>query len=399
MRNKRLNNYKILFSLRILKSILNHFIDVFLVLYFLKVSNSNILPLGIYKLVSVITIWLIIFLTRNYCKRKERIRLMRVGIILYFFYFLAIILLKEKVVDYIYLVGLLYGLEEGFYYSVYNTMESDGIENKDRAKYIGMYSAVKNVASIVLPLVFGGLIQTSGFINATICALGIVILEIILSFQFQDNNIPINNKTNFKEFREVTKKYKEFKRIVELKICSGLTYSEGALSYVVKIYIIKVFSESVSLGIFTSIFSIVSAVIGFLFAKVIKTKYYNSLIISTSVIKIFLLCIMLLHCNFLTIVLYNFFETISKGFMDLINDKNVSNFSNIEDLKKRFKVEYFLCIETALFIGRVISNTLFIFMAFTNTNMIMVVFVLFAILTTLTSVRLQSEINKKISIA
>ena len=28
--------------------------------------------------------------------------------------------LMEKVVDYIYFVGFLYGLEEGFYYSVYN---------------------------------------------------------------------------------------------------------------------------------------------------------------------------------------------------------------------------------------------------------------------------------------
>lgn len=45
-------NYKILFSLRLLKSILTSFVDVFLVLYFINVSNNNILPLGIYKLVA-----------------------------------------------------------------------------------------------------------------------------------------------------------------------------------------------------------------------------------------------------------------------------------------------------------------------------------------------------------
>ncbi len=144
----KLDNYKILFSLRILKSILNNFVDVFLVLYFLTVSNSNILPLGIYKLVSVVAIWLVIFLVRNHCKSKGRIRFMRIGIVLYFIYFLSIILLKEKVVDYIYFIGLLYGLEEGFYYSVYNMIESDGVENKDRAKYIGTYTLTKNIISI-----------------------------------------------------------------------------------------------------------------------------------------------------------------------------------------------------------------------------------------------------------
>ena len=54
---KKLNNYKILFLLRLLKSILNNFVDIFLVLYFIKVSNSNILPLGIYKLVAMVTVW------------------------------------------------------------------------------------------------------------------------------------------------------------------------------------------------------------------------------------------------------------------------------------------------------------------------------------------------------
>lgn len=394
MLNKKLDNYKILFSLRILKSILNNFVDVFLVLYFLKVSNSSILPLGIYKLVAMVAVWLVIFFTKNYCKSKGRIKFMRIGIVLYFLYFLAIIILKEKVVDYIYLIGLLYGLEEGFYYSVYNMIESDGVENKDRARYIGSYTVVKNIISIIFPLVFGGLIQKSGFINATIFALFIVILEIILSNIFKDNNIPKNNKTNFKEFRKITKEHVEFKRIIETKICAGLTYSEGALSYVITIYIIKVFSESVSLGIFTSIFSIVSAIIGLLFVKVIKPKHYNGLMISTSAITIILLCVMLLNCNFITIVLYNFFQTISKGLTDLINEQSVSNFSNIKSLKQEFKVEYFLSIETSLFIGRVISNVLFIFMAFTNSNIIMAIFVIFAIMRAVSSIRLQSSMDK-----
>lgn len=391
---KKLDNYKILFSLRILKSILNNFVDVFLVLYFLNVSNSNILPLGIYKLVAIIAIWLVIFLARNYCKSSGRIRFLRIGVILYFLYFLAIIVLREKVVDYIYFIGLLYGLEEGFYYSVYNMIESDGIENKDRAKYIGSYTAVKNIISIIFPLIFGGLIQKSGFINATIFALFIVVLQIILSNIFKDNNIPKGKKTDFKKFGEVVKNHNEFKNIIAAKICAGLTYSEGALSYVITIYIIKIFSESMSLGIFTSIFSIISVIIGLLFVKVIKPKHYNNLMIFTSTITIILLCIMLLNCNFVTIVLYNLFQTISKGLTDLINERNVSNFSNISAIKKEFKVEYFLSIETSLFIGRVISNILFIFMAFTNAQFIMAIFVIFAVMRAITSIMLQSSMKK-----
>lgn len=394
MLSKRLNNYKILFSLRILKSILNNFVDVFLVLYFLKVSNSNILPLGIYKLVSVIVIYLIIFLTKNKCKSEGRIKFLRIGMILYFVYFLSIIILKEKIVDYIYLIGLLYGLEEGFYYSVYNMIETDGVENKDRTKYIGIYTLVKNLISVLFPLLFGSLIQKSGFINTTIWVLFIVVIEIVLSNIFKDTNIPTTDKTDFKSFDKIVKKSKEFQSIIFSKIGEGLTYSEGALSYVITIYIIKVFSESISLGIFTSIFSIISALIGVLFVKAIKPRQYNFLMISTSVMTILLLCWMILDCNFITIVLYNFFQTISKELTDLIIEKNIADYANINILKKEYKVEYFLSIETSLFIGRVISNGLFLLMAYTNANIIMAIFVVFAIMRVLSAVGLQSNMSK-----
>ena len=387
-------NYKVLFSLRLLKSILTNFVDVFLVLYFINVSNNNILPLGIYKLVAIIAIWLVIFLSRNFCKSKNRIWLMRIGIVLNFIYFLTIILLKEKVVDYIYLIGLIYGLEEGFYYSVFNTIESDGVENKDREKFLGTYNGWKNVVSIIFPLFFGGLIKSSGFINTIIVVLIIVVLQIILSILLKDNNIPKENKTNLKKFRKVIKEYPQFKSLIVTNICSGLTYSEGALSYVITIYIIKVFSESISLGIFTSIFSIISIIIGFLFVKVIKPKYYIKLLGATLPITIILLCVMLLNCNFVTVVLYNLVHTISKLLYDLIKERNIFNFSNIEVIKKEYKVEYFLTLETALFIGRLISNVLFILMAFLDANFIMAVFVIFVILRSMALIKLQYDMNK-----
>ena len=178
------------------------------------------------------------------------------------------------------------------------------------------------------------------------------------------------------------------------KICTGLTYSEGALSYVVTIYIIRVFNESMSLGIFTAIFSFISALLGFLFVKTIKPKQYKKLMIVTSILSISFFSIMLLSCNFLTIILYKLFYTISNGLQDLINGRNIGNFSNIKEIQKEYKVEYYVSMETFLFIGRVISNVLFIFMAFTNSNIIMFIFVLFVILRDISSISLQSSYSQ-----
>lgn len=389
-----MSNYKVLFSLRILKNILTTFVDSFFVLYFLDVSNSNILPLGIYKLIAVIAIYSVIFLARNFAKSKHRINLMRIGIILDFVYFLTIILLKDKIVDYMYLIGLFYGLEEGFYYSVYNMLESDGIANEERAKFNGSYTAVQSILAIIFPLIFGSLIYATGFIKSLLVVLAIVVIRIVLSFIFKDKNIPKSNKTNMKKYFELTKNDKRFKQLYKVLFYNGITYSEGAFSYIVTIYILKVFSNSFSLGVFTSIFSIITCILGILFAKFIKEKHYETAIKITMNFTILSLCLMIFKCNVITIVLFNLFQTISRNLVFLINNKNQLDLCNIQKVQKEYKVEYFLSTETSLVIGRIISYALFILMAYTNSNIIMFIFVLLLILYSHSSINFQKAIKE-----
>ena len=106
------------------------------------------------------------------------------------------------------------------------------------------------------------------------------------------------------------------------------------------------------------------------------------------------LCIMIYDCNMITVVLFNLFQTFSKNLVNLINEKSQFNISNIDVLKKEYKVEYWLSNETALLIGRVISNSLFVLMAFTNSNVIIYIFVLFLVFVGTNSIKLQKVIEE-----
>lgn len=389
----KIDNYKVLFGLKLFKSILQSFVDSFLVLYFLTLSNSNIIPLATYKIVAMFVVFITIFLLRNICKSKYRIHLLRIGIILDFVYFLSLIILKEKVINYIYVVGILYGLEEGVYFSVYNMFESDGVSNKERAKFMGYYSALSSILAILFPIIFGSLIKGTGFINTVIVVLVIVLIRIILSFLFKDSNMPSSNKTNLKEYTKIVKNSKEIRGLYKVYFYTGLTYSEGAFQSIITIYIIKVFSDSFSLGIFTSIFSLISCLIGILFVKMLKEDKYSKLIGISMLFTIVSLIVMVVHCNAITIILFNFFQTISKKLRNLINEKSEYDLANLKEVKKEYKVEYFLGNEFFLFLGRTISQLIFILMAFVNPLYIIPIFVVFLIMLTISSVKLQRVIN------
>lgn len=262
-----MSNYKILFGLKILKSIIRNFTETFLVLYFLQLSESNIIPLGIYKLTGVITIFVIIFSFRNIAKTKKRIWLLRIGIVLNFVFFATIIILKEEIVNHIFLMGILYGLEEGFYFSTYNIIESDGVANKERSKFIGTTESFIAILSVILPIIFGSFIYTNGFIPSIIIVLILIIIKIVLSYIYQDNNVPKEEKTNLIEFANIAKKDKRIIQDYKTYLYNGLTFSEGPFTSIIMIYIIKIFSDSFSLGIFTSIFAILTCILGRIFAK------------------------------------------------------------------------------------------------------------------------------------
>ena len=375
-----MSSYKVLFILRILKNVLTGFVESFFVLYFLDVSDNNILPLGIYKLIAVTAIYGAIFFVRNLAKSKYRVHLMRVGIFLDLAYFCTIILLKNRLVDYIYIVGVLYGLEEGIYYSVYNMIESDEITNEERAKFTGTYTAVQAVLSIAFPLVFGSLIYANEFIKSLALVVAIVLIRIFFSLYLKPKGIPKEKKTNIKKYLQRTETIPLFKQLYITEFFYGVIFTEGAFAYIVTIYIVRVFSNSFSLGIFTSLFSLVTCVIGMLFAKCMKKEHYGPAIRISMVLTVICLMVMMMNCRAETIVLFNLFYTVSKTLGTLINENIQADLSNFENIRKEYKVEYWLANETCFFAARLISNGLFIGMAFVNGNAIILIFAVFLLL-------------------
>ena len=191
-----ISNYKTITLLRVLKSVIDLFIDTFFVMYFLNLSNNNIIPLAVFYLIVYATVYITIFSVKNFCKRKKRVNLLRIGIILNFVYFLIIFLLRENMVHFSWLIAIIYGLEEGFYYSVYNNFESSGIKNGERKKYLGIICVLKSILSIIIPLIFGSVMSVQGFEKCLIIVLVLVAFQIILSFIYKDEIVNEQKRTD-----------------------------------------------------------------------------------------------------------------------------------------------------------------------------------------------------------
>ena len=118
-----------------LRNIIDIFLGPFLTAYFIQTSQESLASLSIYRIFSYVILLLFSIIVSGLIERRFRIGMFRVGVFLNFFYILSIIILKEKIVDYLWLVAILNGVSTTSYWKPYNLVTVTKISNNDRTEY------------------------------------------------------------------------------------------------------------------------------------------------------------------------------------------------------------------------------------------------------------------------
>ena len=121
---------KVLILDQVVGKIITIFLDIFLAAYFYKISKQNIIYLSIYNIVGWITATIGAILVSDIIKRKNKIKLYRFGTIIKSLYIFMIILLGERIVNYVYLIGVMYGISIATTGFPFNMIESENISSE-----------------------------------------------------------------------------------------------------------------------------------------------------------------------------------------------------------------------------------------------------------------------------
>ncbi len=111
------------------------FLDTFLAAYFYKISEQNIYYLSLYNIVGWITATIGAYVFADYIKRKNKVNLYRFGTLVKCFFIFMIIVLQEKIIDYVYVIGIMFGIATATTGFPFNMIESEQVSNEERSKY------------------------------------------------------------------------------------------------------------------------------------------------------------------------------------------------------------------------------------------------------------------------
>lgn len=383
---------KILVCDKAIGKVIDIFLTTFLASYFYKISEQNMVYLAIYHIVTYAVATIGAFIVSDYIKRKNKIRLYRLGIAIKAFNIFLIILLKEKIVDYVYLIGVVNGITTATTGFPFNMIESEQVESKERSKYQGYKKAAEQIIGIVIPTFLGAYITFNSYETAAMLILIFSLLRLGLSFFIQNKNIQ-EDGLRLREFISMIKRDKKIRKLYQIEFFKGITVY-GVMELVVSLLIIYELKNDLELGAWTSIFAILTVISMFWFAKYYKENRENKILkVSFLFILISFVC-MICSINIYTIVLYNIVYYIFVNILLNITETRLFNYSSEGVYKDKFNTEYFIFREVYLNMARVLGFFVLWIVGITQNMSWLKILLLFITVALICIIKMSKDLNK-----
>ena len=350
------------------------FAETFLVAYFLKITNENIVQIALYYIIVKSLMGIGLILMGNFIKGKPNIRtkILSLGIVVRAIFILFIVILGNKLSNYFVIVAIFCGISETLYWSTHELIFIDVTSNENRKDYMSIKKILSTITKIVAPLVLGSTIELYSFTKIAIYIFVLSVIQIIISLQIKPNELNTtkeqNDKYDIKAYIKEIMKNRNSK--VNAYYRSNLIYGiiEDPMSTLVTIITVMTFKTSLNLGILTTIFSIFSIISLYLYKK-----YYNKnnskIILSICSILIFIGAVgLVIDIGKSTLIIYNFVCTVSLCIFDVIFNTQKGNLIKECNIENR-NVEHVMLNGLLTDISRVIGFCLILIAGLIN-NMI-----------------------------
>ena len=371
MKKKIKTEQNIIIIMDAIKKIMTIFLGPFLTAYFISTSTNSILNIAIYYIFTYATMALSTLVVAALAEKRNRIKIFRIGIILNFIYILIRILLKEKIINYLPIISILYGISASCYYFPYNLFIINKVKNTERTNYMVKLFITISVVGILFPIIFGSIITITNYILTAVIVLFISLIQIILSFFITDNHNGDLEEYNLKKAWLELKKNKQVINCLAGEFFIGMNICNGALETVMVILILNSFKTNINLGIITSIATLLSILVVKIYGLIYNKRDDKKVIIISSIIPVISLIIFLILKTNTTVIIYKFSYVIFAEILSLVRKIKIFNLSNSKIVNKSNQCEFNAIREVTLNVGRVTGYTLLLLAGLTQSAVVL----------------------------
>lgn len=343
-------DFKLLITFSALRNISDLFLGTFLVSFIMHLSASQIVSVSMYKLFEYAATCAGFFLFAQWCKRYNKVAVFALNLIPKIMLLVAIIMLGDRVVDWVIPLGLLYGIGAAMYHLPMNSMVGEKIASNMMNRYIGAKNTVIYIVKILTPVLLGIFIDTGSYVDMAYVMLGLTVVELGLCFGLSPSRHKTRRPIDFVGFFRCMMRFPVIRTMFRMEVLRG--FGVGLLGTVITMYTVYMFHTDLNLGIFTTIFAIFSIITSWAFGRWGRRKLYPYMLVVAMIVVLAAMSIFVWNTTPATFLLYNFVYATAIVLMDQISSVTILNLSKSKCVTANHRIEYFVFRDFALFLGR-----------------------------------------------
>ena len=366
--------------------IITIFKDIFLGIYFLKITQWNIFNVSIYFIALYIAYPIILYMINHIFTKINLVKIFRMGLFVNLLKCIILLLTGDKIVNYIIMFGIIDAIGDALYYYAQQILIKRINKDGKFEKYFTANYIIKSTFGIIMPVIFGYCITSNSYMLAFGVLSIFTLFSLLMSFTLKIDCLE-HQKINIKKFKESIKINNQSK-MMNLIACKtfvrGLS-SYGVLSTLITILTYMIVENEFSLGNISSFITVISMVIIYILGKYVNKKKLSKSFVPLAVLQSFIIIILSFSMIFGDINANFFNSTVTLGFV-LILIYNIVNgicnpifeyANNIiyyecmvkQKIEKEYEITYNFIFETILNISRATGYMILILIAMTNFNL------------------------------
>ncbi len=333
-------------------AISNMFLGAFVISFLMHYSINEIVSVSAYRLFYYFTMCITFILIANWCKRGNKKLLFSMNIVTRVILLGLIAVLGTKAADYVILLGMLYGIFDGFYSLPIYSMTIEKVPYERMVFFTGIKSMTKNIFKVIVPVTLGFIITTKSLQDTAWVIMVLAAIEIIMLCLLSPSVNNDQNRADIIGFCRSIKDNSVTKKLFASEILRGFA---TILETVVTMYIVYVFHTDMNLGIWTTIFTFCTAIATWAFGRFCSRRDYNWIIVLCSFLMLSTSTLLFINVTNISTLAYACASTVCFEIMYQISTANAIDMARTKYITKDNRTEYLIVRNTMVFIGQWIA--------------------------------------------
>lgn len=330
-------------------SLSNTFVNIFI-----WKQYNDLLVLGYFNAIVFLAQLIGTLFAGKLAKLNDRVFVLRLGVIFYTLFYIAVLLTKNWPVEKIILLGILLGVGGGFYWLSFNLLCFEVTSPDTRDRFNGTAGMLASSGTLIGPMTSALIINRfnqNGYYFVFILSLILFIVASVFSI-FLHRRKKMGSY-QLKVAREASKQIKPFRLIIWSNFFQGLR--EGVFAFTITTYIYMVTTNELDIGKYMLINSILSIIFYYIVSKYLKVKYRKKSILLGAVFLFVSLFLLIGNVSYGSFIIYSIVIAIMYPFLlvpfQSISYDIIGQLPNLEE----YRLEYIVWKQLYLNGGRLAS--------------------------------------------